>query len=824
MLSTWWRDYPSYTLRLAPRNQAGIALVTVLALMGIISVLVAAYTLTIRADVTLRGGAARERAGFYAAEAGLNTAMAEVHQFFENQTPPGATYTQSFTVDSGSHQRTVEYQVAPVAGCSPAPPSLIPAGQLFAGLYTIPSEYTVSATAMNGMGDPEAALGSQFTINSIPLFQFMAYAENTLDVQNAPPMTVSGRIHSNGNLYLNTWSTLTIGDRHSPPSAPPDNPYVQISAAGNIYRGGIVNDCMGTVTIDKLEDVVAPTPDLDPLVLACTGTGPTLVDAAARAPFLGAVQAGVDPLLLPPVYTLERGQSGVSGGLAWQRADLRIVLNLTASRLVGANAFCGATLAAPGLYPIEVQNANGTRDTTKTNALWQFMCERRGAIFYNDIPTTSPAVMPIPGTPTPSDADDPSNPGNYTPPFAATEPDLDKRAARIYRRVGEDTNGDGAIDTDGDGTVENNDRNDDVCPIGNVTGQAGNPRPTWRPDYCDVSIGAAWPNDDPAAAPSSSWYLDNDYRRGGFYNWREEKWVMMLNVNIRALIDWNEAQSGPLFPVNDTSDGGLVFFLSVQAADSTTTPPPATRRYGVRIFDSANLNTRGGTFPRPNPDDPTGLTVVSDQAMHIQGNYNYYPAMTLATKLPAAVMGDTINILSQSWEVPTLAGANTLATARHFNNDRKSPQDRSPVRVMSLVDGYFVQNTGLVCATAPCTSFSPTNTFGINAAFLGNTTLSVPASGSNPAIYGGGLENYPRFFESWEPGGQAQSLTYAGSFVSLGIPRYEVGLFRGRGSIVYDPPVRNWDYDASFNNVKLLPPLTPMAELLQQRVFTRFYQ
>jgi hypothetical protein len=41
---------------------------------GVISVLATTYTLTIRADTALRGAVARERAGFYAAEAGLNNA------------------------------------------------------------------------------------------------------------------------------------------------------------------------------------------------------------------------------------------------------------------------------------------------------------------------------------------------------------------------------------------------------------------------------------------------------------------------------------------------------------------------------------------------------------------------------------------------------------------------------------------------------------------------------------------------------------------------------------------------------------------------------
>src|SRR4249920_1789764 len=109
MMSMQWRATRNYTLRLVLYNQTGIALVTVLALMGVISILAATYTLAIRADTALRGGAARERAGFYAAEAGLNNAMAEVRQFFDNQTPPGATYTNSFMIDSGNHQRTVEY-------------------------------------------------------------------------------------------------------------------------------------------------------------------------------------------------------------------------------------------------------------------------------------------------------------------------------------------------------------------------------------------------------------------------------------------------------------------------------------------------------------------------------------------------------------------------------------------------------------------------------------------------------------------------------------------------------------------------------------------
>ena len=254
----------------------------------------------------------------------------------------------------------------------------------------------------------------------------------------------------------------------------------------------------------------------------------------------------------------------MSGGSFWHKADLRIVLDLTKPRLT---MFCSQSLpnqgGMTGLYPIEVQDSTGAVDATKTAALYQFMCERRGAIFYNDMPRTVPAVMPL-GTVTPSASGDPSNRQNYAPWF--------NDDPRVYRRVGEDTNGDGTVDINGDGVLSNNDTNYDVCPIVIGAGPLG-PRPAWRPDYCDKKFGTWGAGNkftDVATAKATlatSWFLDNDYRRGGFYNWREHKWMMMLNVNIRTLIDWNEAHSNALFDAADVSDGGLVFFLSVKASD-----------------------------------------------------------------------------------------------------------------------------------------------------------------------------------------------------------------------------------------------------------------
>jgi len=814
-------------LRNLATDRRGIALVTILALMGVLSVLAATYTLAIRADTALRGGAARERTSFYAAEAGLNNAMGEVHEYFENYTAPG-NYSNTIVVSAGAQARAVTYSVNEVPGHNPGPPAQIAVGQPFAGLNTIPYDYTVSSVAKNAANEQEAGLGAQFSINSVPIFQFLAFYQGDLEILPGPDMVLSGRIHTNSNLYLNANNALTISDRPVASAEVAANPFVQISAANDIYRGRKdSNTCGGSISVDMQQDISAAEPGLDPLSLPCSGAGTTVVDKPTRDGYLGTLLANVKPLQTPAVSTFARGDtsSGVSGGTFWQNADLRIVLDLTKPRVV---TFCSQNLpnsgGENGLYPIEVQDSSGSVNVAKTTALHQFMCERRGAVFYNDIPHGMPAAMPL-GTVNPDHTegnDDPSNGNNYRPYFEET--------ASVYRRVGEDTNGDGKVDVNGDGAISNNDTNYDICPIVIGPGPLG-PRPAWRPDYCNAKFGPwvagaavngnLFPNQNALqAALSTSWFLNNDYRRGGFYNWREHKWVMMLNVNIRALIDWNEAHSSALFNAADVSNNGLVFFLSVKATDVTTTPPPASRRYGVRIFDSANLNTSGGTFPRPNQTDPTGLTVVSDQAVYVQGNYNYYPSMTLADKLPAAVLGDTLNVISQSWEVPVIVNS-ADEIEYQYNNDRKAGGALGTSRTLQPNDGYFVKENALLqCATNPCPQFDNVNTYGINAAFLAGVDVT------SPGHYNGGLENYPRFHEDWSPPAGQRALNYRGSFVSLGTPQYADGEWCGTGGgcNIYDPPARNWDYDASFNNVNFLPPLTPRVNLIQQHLFTRFYQ
>jgi hypothetical protein len=657
-------------------NQHGIALIFILMIMGLALAVATIMATQVRDNTIQQGAHAQANRNYYAAEAGVNRGMAEFGNIFlDYRVPvPGDFTERAFNLVDGQE---VRYQLADVAG-NPRNVTL-PAGDSFAGLNSIQYLYTVDSKAIGYAGNAASQLGGEFEVNNIPVFQFAAFYNEDLEINPGPDMSLHGRVHTNGDLYLNPGATLRIED------SPPAMTTVQVSTSGTLFRGRKdTSSCTGTLIIDKLEDSAAPAGDLDPLTLPCNGAATRTVPTTETVAWKGSLLSGVRNINAPQPDVIGRG-----AGVFWQRAELRIVLNLTRTDRID--------LTGPLLGAIEVQNADGSLNAAKTDLLKEFMRFNPGKIFYNDVPV-----------PAGCDANCAGDALNYAPPFSPTIP----LNSAVYRRAD-----DGA------------------------------------------SFDAYWNSINPL--------VKYDYRRGGFYNNREHKWMYLLNIDIQALLDYTRGQpaGSRLFDPNDSSDGGLVIFASVQGPDSN-----GINNYGVRIFDSAALG-----FNTALPD-PTGLTVVSDQAIYVEGDYNS------VNKAPAAVIGDSVNVLSQNWETPSGS----------YKNDQKS---RLP---LSLV------NRGAGTTT-------------INSAFLAGVDRTV-AGGA----YNGGLENYPRFHEYWTN----IYFNYRGSFVSFGTPQHVNGPWCGTGGTcnIYNPPVRNWDYDTAFNNAANLPPLTPRIVYLQQLLFSQKFK
>lgn len=674
----------------ALQSDRGLALISVFVLAAFLLSLSLTLAVSVRSATQLRAAFGQRVEGFYAAEAGLNRGIGDYKNvLLDFAFPSGADLDEKFFTIAG---RNTTYQLGPKAGLASAcvttagstcPVEVtIPLGGLFGGLHAIEHAYTLSAHAWLG-DDVQGTAGAEIGADYIPVFQFMGFYANDLEIAPGSEMTLDGRIHSNSDLYLGgSGGPLRIGDN---PAAGLFS--AQVSAGGNIYRGRKSDGrCLDNgVQIDMLEDQIAPDNDLDPRWMDCSGGATSIVTADVLSQWHGSVRDAVRNVAIPGTEIIDVGQQ-----VFWQKADLRIVLNLK---------------NVPPSF--EVRDAGGSVDAARTAQLAAFMNDvgfNQGA--GGQGPSSVPGTYPIFYTDVPSDCTDNADATCYDPDFSSTN--------RVYTT--------------------------------NMIGL-----------------------DDPIVAAGGA----RDFRRGGFFDWRENSWMHLLNVNVRDLLLWNQQNGAPFFSPTDSSDDGLVLYLTVDGLDSN-----GINDYGVRVFGSANLPIPGGIGVVA---DPTGLTVASDQAIYVLGDYNRANAGDLPRQ-PAAFVGDSMNVLSAGyWPNPCPDPCPA--------NDAQSPLPLSdPLR------------------TAATTS--------INAAILAGTDTTPDGAVGQ---YSGGFENHARLHEDWS----GKSFDYRGSLVSLGEPKHADGLWCvGLSCNIYSPPKRNWSFEAAFNDAANLPPLTPSFVYLRQAFFT----
>lgn len=201
--------------------------------------------------------------------------------------------------------------------------------------------------------------------------------------------------------------------------------------------------------------------------------------------------------------------------------------------------------------------------------------------------------------------------------------------------------------------------------------------------------------------------------------------------------------------IYDARQGGYVKVteIDMDALNSSGLFPANGLLYAAST--GAGTGTSAGGVKLVNGSKLAGaLTVVSENPVYVHGDYN------TVNKKGASVLCDAINLLSNSW------------------NDSKG-------------------SSGLPSASD--TTF--------NLAFVTGNQDTVTGG-----AYNGGLENLPRFHESWS----GKKCILKGSLVNLWNSVHGTGAWKYGGN-VYTAPNRVWSYDTDFNNVANLPPFTPLA-------------
>ena len=185
-------------------------------------------------------------------------------------------------------------------------------------------------------------------------------------------------------------------------------------------------------------------------------------------------------------------------------------------------------------------------------------------------------------------------------------------------------------------------------------------------------------------------------------------------------------------------------------------------RHAVRL-----VNGSLGSLPVRPDNGLGGFTLAAEEPAYILGNYNANGAGFGDPHSEAAVLGDTVTLLSNSW------------------NDLSSFTSPAQAAGRAATTTYY----RVAIASGKNINFPQPNFAGV------------------PQDFGtdGGVHNFLRYLENW---GNGSTLNYRGSMVSLFFSQYATGVFKCCGT-VYSPPTRNYAFDTDFLDLSKLPPGTP---------------
>ncbi len=229
-------------------SRRGIALVAVIIFTSIFVILGFSILSLAETEIVLAQREVDSKKAFYAAEAGLEYGVAKLNNLLGEQRQAidlddegdiSARYEvplpiiEDFTFDVFTIEKVGDVQT-----------KVIESGP-YKGMEALIQKYKITSEVTSGGSKPVSARLVQWVEDQrFHLFQFATFYDHDLEVEPGPPMTISGRIHSNNAIYLEAASILSIDS--------------YLTCARNIYRGSKPGDPRsgsGTVEIKDADGV-----------------------------------------------------------------------------------------------------------------------------------------------------------------------------------------------------------------------------------------------------------------------------------------------------------------------------------------------------------------------------------------------------------------------------------------------------------------------------------------------------------------------------------------------------------------------------------------
>jgi hypothetical protein len=385
------------------RKQSGIALITTLLLLLLMSAMVVGFMLLVTEGQRLSGMDRDQIRAFYGAESGMEKLTADLGSLFgTTYAPTGAqvnaiatnppvlpsssgvgyvdvlgnsTYSITFPTDARGNPLA---QFAQITSGSSA----------FQGMTALETTYTMTVGARTNTGGEAKLVRTTQTVG-IPLFQFGIYSETDLSFFPGPNFNFGGRVHTNGNLFLNsggpagatpTQTTTTQLWLASP-----------VTAAKDIFRDCLSNthpesasaQHPGSVEITKGGGSFQALGFGQGSLTSCLGSSKNASWPGISASFNGNLRSGVKPLNLTitllgngasqpidiirrPVQGENTSNPGVLGERYFSEASLKILLSDTAADITSLPCVSPGAPFNLAWLAMPVANWDGTNGSITT--------------------------------------------------------------------------------------------------------------------------------------------------------------------------------------------------------------------------------------------------------------------------------------------------------------------------------------------------------------------------------------------------------------------------------------------------------------------------
>ena len=184
-------------------NERGFVMITTLALLLMFGLMGVSMVKKSSDDMKVSSYQMRDLNALYASEAGCDQAFALFNASIDSvNKPPDPLPSDSFDVD----RYKVVYRVDKVG----APVTRTLTKGAYRGLYGLVQDYDIWGYARSDATGVQNSVRIRMERALIPIFQFAIFYDDVLEWHPGPIMTLSGRVHSNGDLYLGANSGLTI--------------------------------------------------------------------------------------------------------------------------------------------------------------------------------------------------------------------------------------------------------------------------------------------------------------------------------------------------------------------------------------------------------------------------------------------------------------------------------------------------------------------------------------------------------------------------------------------------------------------------------------